>query len=151
MLLLPNVSIPVSSRYHTTFSEDCLMIRRTSWSTYASQSHRFCSDQCSIMIMFQSMAGSNILSTAYGIEVLPSSDPYVAVAEDALDSIAKVAVPGAFLVESIPLLKYIPEWFPGTTHWTIFSYPSPLKSSLEFRCRFQAESSKVAEALRGIL
>ncbi|KAK0440601.1 cytochrome P450 [Armillaria borealis] len=54
------------------------------------------------------LAGSTILSIAYGLEVLPENDPYILAAEEGLCSLAKAAVPGAFLVDSIPLLKYIP-------------------------------------------
>ncbi|KAG7440108.1 cytochrome P450 [Guyanagaster necrorhizus] len=61
------------------------------------------------------LAGSTILSIAYGLEVRPENDPYVLAAEAGLCSLAKAAVPGAFLVDSIPLLKYIPDWFPGAT------------------------------------
>ncbi|KAK0452985.1 cytochrome P450 [Desarmillaria tabescens] len=61
------------------------------------------------------LAGSTILSIAYGLEVLPENDPYILAAEAGLYSLAKAAVPGAFLVDSIPLLKYIPDWFPGAT------------------------------------
>ncbi|KAK0486576.1 cytochrome P450 [Armillaria novae-zelandiae] len=61
------------------------------------------------------LAGSTILSIAYGLEVLPENDPYIFAAEAGLCSLAKAAVPGAFLVDSVPLLKYIPDWFPGAT------------------------------------
>ncbi|KAK0187278.1 cytochrome P450 [Armillaria mellea] len=82
------------------------------------------------------LAGSTILSIAYGLEVLPENDPYILAAEAGLCSLAKAAAPGAFLVDSIPLLKYIPglskfilkttcadkrvpillsDWFPGAT------------------------------------
>ncbi|KAK0234561.1 cytochrome P450 [Armillaria nabsnona] len=54
------------------------------------------------------LAGSTILSIAYGLEVLPENDPYILAAEAGLCSLAKAAAPGAFLVDSIPLLKYIP-------------------------------------------
>ncbi|KAK7440646.1 hypothetical protein VKT23_016995 [Stygiomarasmius scandens] len=59
------------------------------------------------------LAASTILGIAYGIDVLPSNDPYVEAAENALESLGLGIAPGAFLVESIPLLKYVPEWMPG--------------------------------------
>ncbi|KAK0200298.1 cytochrome P450 [Desarmillaria ectypa] len=61
------------------------------------------------------LAGSTILSIAYGLEVLPDNDPYILAAEAGLCSLAKAAVPGAFLVDSVPLLKYIPDWSQGAT------------------------------------
>ncbi|KAJ7607912.1 cytochrome P450 [Roridomyces roridus] len=59
------------------------------------------------------MAGRLIMETAYGIDVLPQNDPYVNLAEKALHSLAYALVPGRFIVDSLPVLKYIPMWFPG--------------------------------------
>ncbi|KAF9048190.1 cytochrome P450 [Hymenopellis radicata] len=50
---------------------------------------------------------------AYGLEVLPECDLYVAAAEEAVHSIALAVSPAAFLVNALPILKYVPEWFPG--------------------------------------
>ncbi|KAJ7106243.1 cytochrome P450 [Mycena epipterygia] len=49
---------------------------------------------------------------AYGIEVLPSNDPYVALANEALHSMV-VAFVNRYLVDVFPALKYVPKWFPG--------------------------------------
>ena len=69
------------------------------------------------------------IQIVYGIKVLPNGDPYIATAEKAAASLTLVAVPGAFLVNTLPicashsplmfvfdqalLVKYLPEWFPG--------------------------------------
>ncbi|KAK1216680.1 hypothetical protein PQX77_020693 [Marasmius sp. AFHP31] len=58
-------------------------------------------------------AASVILSIAYGIEILPENDPHVSLAEEAVRLITAAVLPGANLVENIPLLRYVPEWFPG--------------------------------------
>ena len=50
---------------------------------------------------------------SYSIKVRPYNDPYIDIAEEAIGAIAEFAVPGAFLVDIIPILKYVPEWFPG--------------------------------------
>ena len=52
------------------------------------------------------------MAVTYGLEVLPENDPYIEVSE-AVNSISTAVVPGAFLVDSIPVLKYVPEWMPG--------------------------------------
>ena len=39
---------------------------------------------------------------------------YLKLAEESMDAVAHGLVPGKFLVESIPFLKYIPSWVPGT-------------------------------------
>ena len=49
----------------------------------------------------------------YSISVQPYNDPYVKIAETAAADVAELQIPGAFLVDSIPILKYVPEWFPG--------------------------------------
>ncbi|KAK7044445.1 cytochrome p450 [Favolaschia claudopus] len=59
------------------------------------------------------MAGMIILSTAYGIDILEENDPYVGISEKALQAMATAANPGAYLVDSLPILKYVPDFFPG--------------------------------------
>ena len=49
----------------------------------------------------------------YSIKVQPYNDPYIKMAEEAVRAIAELVIPGAFLVDIIPILKYVPEWFPG--------------------------------------
>ena len=60
-----------------------------------------------------SLVGSTTLSMTYSIKVRPYNDPYIKIAEEALGAIAELLIPGAFLVDIIPFLKYVPEWFPG--------------------------------------
>ena len=60
-----------------------------------------------------SAVGSTILSVTYSINVRPYDDPYIKLAEEAVGAIAELLIPGAFLVDIIPILKYVPEWFPG--------------------------------------
>ncbi|ESK94724.1 cytochrome p450 [Moniliophthora roreri MCA 2997] len=59
------------------------------------------------------MAGMIILSAAYGIDIQPQNDPYVAISEQALHAMACAGNNTAFLVDQLPFLKYVPEWFPG--------------------------------------
>ncbi|KAH9929328.1 cytochrome P450 [Fomitopsis serialis] len=59
------------------------------------------------------MAGSLIIGVAYGLEVQPKDDPYVATAERALHAMAMAGNAGSFLVDSIPILRHVPTWFPG--------------------------------------
>lgn len=53
------------------------------------------------------------MSLAYGISVLPHDDPYISTAEKGLASIAIATMPGAFLVNTFPILRYVPAWVPG--------------------------------------
>ena len=49
----------------------------------------------------------------YSINIQPYNDPYIKIVEEAVAATAELVIPGAFLVEIIPILKYVPEWFPG--------------------------------------
>ena len=53
------------------------------------------------------------MSVSYGLPVLESNDPYIALAEEALQGVAEAGIPGTFLVDLLPVLKYVPSWFPG--------------------------------------
>lgn len=55
------------------------------------------------------------MAVAYGIKVTPENDPFIETAELANSTLLEAAVPGKFLVDAIPTLKYLPEWFPGAT------------------------------------
>ena len=63
------------------------------------------------------------MKVLYGITVQESNDPYVSNAEEALVGIAEAGLPGRFLVDMIPIMKHIPDWFPGAEfkrkakHW----------------------------------
>jgi hypothetical protein len=48
----------------------------------------------------------------YGINVRPYNDPFIAIAEEAFEVSADLFI-GTFLVDIIPILKYVPNWFPG--------------------------------------
>lgn len=51
------------------------------------------------------MAGVIILDIAYGINVLPQNDPYVAAAERALQTVATATTTDARIIDSFPIRK----------------------------------------------
>jgi hypothetical protein len=59
------------------------------------------------------MAGTIILAAAYGIDVQRSNDPYVEIADRAIRAFSIGARPGAYLVDAVPFLKYVPSFLPG--------------------------------------
>ncbi|TFK33689.1 cytochrome P450 [Crucibulum laeve] len=61
------------------------------------------------------MVGSVALSITYGIKIHTFNDPFINLAERAMTGVSESLVAGAFLVDTIPVLKYVPEWFPGAT------------------------------------
>ncbi|KAF9458367.1 cytochrome P450 [Collybia nuda] len=54
-----------------------------------------------------------IMDITYGIKVSDSDDPYVTTAEEALHGLSQAGIPGRFLVDVLPILKYVPSWMPG--------------------------------------
>ena len=50
----------------------------------------------------------------YNVAEDQSEDPLVKIVEKAMRGFARASEPGAFLVDSIPILKYVPSWLPGT-------------------------------------
>ncbi|KAF7334612.1 hypothetical protein MVEN_02291300 [Mycena venus] len=62
---------------------------------------------------FQQMVGGLIMSIAHGIDVLPANDPYLKLTHESMHGLSVAATPGKYLVDAIPVLKYIPSWFPG--------------------------------------
>jgi cytochrome P450 len=58
-------------------------------------------------------AGAIILRISYGYELQGDHDPFVELADKATVQFSLSTAPGAFLVDFIPFLKYIPAWVPG--------------------------------------
>ncbi|KAF8994918.1 cytochrome P450 [Cyathus striatus] len=67
----------------------------------------------SLLDLARHTIGGIALSLAFGIPIKPLDDPYINLAHKAIAGINESAVPGAFLVDFFPLLKYVPEWVPG--------------------------------------
>ncbi|KAF8714710.1 cytochrome P450, partial [Rhizoctonia solani] len=59
------------------------------------------------------MTGSILLSTVYGYKVTSTHDRLVKLVETSIDHLSSAGVPGNFLVNTIPWLRYFPDWFPG--------------------------------------
>lgn len=63
------------------------------------------------------------MTVVYGIKISGFDDPYIANIEESVRGGNEAAIPGSFLVDLIPALKYVPSWFPGAgfkkkaAHW----------------------------------
>lgn len=64
-------------------------------------------------IQLYSMSAAIVMSTAYGYDVKPKGDHFVEIAEEAVERISLAVVPGAALVNAMPIMKHLPSWFPG--------------------------------------
>ncbi|RXW19793.1 hypothetical protein EST38_g6052 [Candolleomyces aberdarensis] len=60
-----------------------------------------------------SLIGGIILHITYGYEPKPTGDPFIHIAHEVERGFKIVAVYGTFLVDNIPILKYVPAWMPG--------------------------------------
>ncbi|KAF8999672.1 cytochrome P450 [Cyathus striatus] len=58
-------------------------------------------------------AASNVLLLAYGYKVEREDDPLLAIVANAMDEFSELTLSGAYLVDVIPILRHIPDWFPG--------------------------------------
>ncbi|CAE6500431.1 unnamed protein product [Rhizoctonia solani] len=56
---------------------------------------------------------AEILSSVYGYTVKNTDDPLVRDNATLVENFTVAAIPGNFLVNFIPWLKYVPQWFPG--------------------------------------
>ncbi|CAK5270919.1 unnamed protein product [Mycena citricolor] len=59
-------------------------------------------------------ASATILHITYGYKISEEGeDSFVSLVDGATSQFTEIMRPGAFLVEALPLLKYVPSWFPG--------------------------------------
>ncbi|KAF8482343.1 cytochrome P450, partial [Gautieria morchelliformis] len=49
------------------------------------------------------LAGATIMEIIYSIDVLPSGDPYIHLAEQATEAVLSAVIPGGFLVNTLPI------------------------------------------------
>ncbi|KIK58663.1 hypothetical protein GYMLUDRAFT_170790 [Collybiopsis luxurians FD-317 M1] len=61
------------------------------------------------------MVGSIILGVVYGIRVQSQDDPNIKAIEKMNLVVNEAVLPTKFLVNVIPMLKYVPSWFPGAS------------------------------------
>ncbi|KAF8910206.1 cytochrome P450 [Gymnopilus junonius] len=59
------------------------------------------------------LTGGVAISLAYGFKIQDVNDPFIDLSQRAFQSALNATLPGAFLVDVIPWLKYVPEWVPG--------------------------------------
>ncbi|KAJ7496496.1 cytochrome P450 [Mycena latifolia] len=83
---------------------------------------RILNDAKDVMHHFRHMAGALIMDVTYGINV-DSNTQYVDLVKEAMHGLSTASLPGQFLVDTFPVLKYVPSWVPGVDfkckakHW----------------------------------
>ncbi|KAG1878399.1 cytochrome P450 [Suillus tomentosus] len=58
-------------------------------------------------------AAAVVLRLCYGYEVKEDDDPLVDIAKRTLDQLSRYSLTGEFMVDFLPFLAKVPEWFPG--------------------------------------
>ncbi|KZT24101.1 cytochrome P450 [Neolentinus lepideus HHB14362 ss-1] len=61
----------------------------------------------------QKFAGGTIMQITYGYQVTGDDDPFIEIIETNNLLGVEGTTPGKFLVDSFPILRFIPTWFPG--------------------------------------
>jgi hypothetical protein len=56
-------------------------------------------------LIFDSTAGAIILRISHGYEVKENNDPFIDLADRAMDHFSRSTVPGAFIVDTMPFCK----------------------------------------------
>ncbi|KAJ7857081.1 cytochrome P450 [Mycena olivaceomarginata] len=74
---------------------------------------RILQDPRDIMDHFRHMSGALMMDVTYGIDVRSSDDRYISIAEEAMHGFSIASISGAFLVDTIHALRYVPDWVPG--------------------------------------
>ncbi|KAF8574681.1 cytochrome P450 [Ramaria rubella] len=59
------------------------------------------------------LASSVIMDCTYGLDILDEGDPLMHSTEEGLKAMGIAGIPGAFIVDMFPSLKYLPHWMPG--------------------------------------
>ncbi|RXW11737.1 hypothetical protein EST38_g14119 [Candolleomyces aberdarensis] len=61
----------------------------------------------------QFLFGTAIMRTAYGFDDIRQNESLIHNAERVILELSEALVPGRFLVNNLPILRYVPSWFPG--------------------------------------
>ena len=61
------------------------------------------------------MVGGIAIFLAYGLDIKEADDPHVKRAQTAMQSILDITGSGIYLVDVLPILRYLPSWVPGAT------------------------------------
>lgn len=66
-------------------------------------------------VLGSQIACATIFDVAYGIKALPEDDPVLKLAEETFTGVVSALIPGRFLVELVPIPKYVSSRMPGAS------------------------------------
>ncbi|KAJ7675686.1 cytochrome P450 [Mycena polygramma] len=61
----------------------------------------------------KTVAAAVIMATVYGHDIQPTHDKFVDLAEETVKRLCESVFPGAFAVNTFPVLRHLPAWLPG--------------------------------------
>jgi len=67
------------------------------------------------MTHIKTLAVSIIMSIMYGYKVSPKNDYFQEIAEASMVIVSNASYPGASIVNILPILRFLPTWFPGAS------------------------------------
>ncbi|KAL8748488.1 MAG: hypothetical protein Q9184_007266 [Pyrenodesmia sp. 2 TL-2023] len=74
-------------------------------------------DPDNMMVYLKTLAAAIILKIMYGYSIDRNGvDPLVNLIEHAMDNLSQAFVPLAWAIDAVPAIKYLPDWFPGTSY-----------------------------------
>ncbi|KAI4172112.1 MAG: hypothetical protein LQ343_003760 [Gyalolechia ehrenbergii] len=74
-------------------------------------------DPDNMMVYLKTLAAAIILKIMYGYSIERNgADPLVDLIEHAMDNLSQAFVPLSWVVDAIPAIRYLPDWFPGTSY-----------------------------------
>ncbi|KAJ7757489.1 cytochrome P450 [Mycena metata] len=63
----------------------------------------------------QSFSATLVLAIAFGYKAKDEDDPLLKLADETMAQFTELLTPSAFAVDVFPLLRFVPEWFPGAS------------------------------------
>lgn len=71
------------------------------------------------------------MSATYGYDIKPKNDYFVDLAEDAVSRLSLAYLPGAALVNALPILRFLPPWFPGAGFHKVASETKEMTTKMQ--------------------
>ena len=72
-------------------------------------------------------------------------DEYVTVAETAIEGLSKMCIPGAFWIEFLPWIRYIPGWIPGAKSVNFAKKYVPMVNAMRDKPFAEVEAAMVRQ------
>ncbi|KAL8982136.1 MAG: hypothetical protein Q9205_003262 [Flavoplaca limonia] len=74
-------------------------------------------DSDNMMVYLKTLAAAIILKIMYGYSIERNrADPLVDLIEHAMENLSLAFVPLSWVIDAVPAIKYLPDWFPGTSY-----------------------------------